>query len=150
MSQKEHEGIAEEVARRVLERLGTSGARTTELVSQELATALDELSSAQQYPYGVRESREQRIVVTANGRNSSGIVARLAGVIDEFRGDIRDISQTIVGDYFTMIFVVDIAGAASEGARFGHLKQRLSQVGADLGIHVVAMHDDILSAMHSV
>ena len=45
---------------------------------------------------------------------------------------------------------VDISGATSEGARFGQLKHRLSQVGEDLGVHVVAMHDDILTAMHSV
>ena len=49
-----------------------------------------------------------------------------------------------------MIFVVDISGATSQGARFKQLRQRLVQVGEELGIHVVAMHDDILSAMHGV
>lgn len=150
MNGREQEEIAEEIASRVLQRLGADGKDSAHLVSQEIAAALGHLPS----PNEVRQVRTtvhpQRIVITANGKNQSGVVARLANVIDEFRGDIRDISQTIVGDYFTMIFVVDISGATRDGARFGQLKQRLSQVGQDLGVHVVAMHDDILTAMHSV
>ena len=41
-------------------------------------------------------------------------------------------------------------GATSEGAQFDQLKMRLTQIGEDLGVHVVAIHDDILTAMHSV
>jgi len=151
MSDPNQEGIAEEIASRVLERLGTAGAQSAHLVSQEIAAALNHLPATTEQPRNSsRSAHPQRIVITANGRNGSGIVARLASAIDEFKGDIRDISQTIVDDYFTMIFVVDISGATSEGARFGQLKHRLSQVGEDLGVHVVAMHDDILTAMHSV
>ena len=49
-----------------------------------------------------------------------------------------------------MIFVVDIAGATRQGAKFGQLKNRLNEIGKAVGIHVVALHDDILTAMHSV
>ena len=41
-------------------------------------------------------------MLTATGRNQKGIVARLTTVIAELGGDILDISQTLVGDYFTM------------------------------------------------
>jgi predicted amino acid-binding ACT domain protein len=49
-----------------------------------------------------------------------------------------------------MLFVVDISGATRKGTTFVTLRERLREVGADLGIHVVAMHADILSAMHEV
>ena len=90
------------------------------------------------------------MVVTSHGRNRPGIVARVAAAIDEFEGDIRDLSQTIVGDYFTMLFVVDVRNAVREGAVFAQLRHRLEEVAKDLGVHVVVMHDDILSTMHSI
>jgi ACT domain-containing protein len=92
----------------------------------------------------------ERIVVSANGRNQSGIVARLTAIINDFEGDVRDISQTLVGDYFTMIIVVDIAGATRHGKHFSQLKERLQEAGQEIGVHVVALHDDLLSSMHSV
>ena len=154
MSLRDQESIAEEIANRVLNQLGEAGVDSAHLVSQEIAAALGEAPhSAPGAPEpgpAPRTAHPERVVITANGRNRSGIVAGLATAIDEFRGDIRDISQTIVGDYFTMIFVADISGATSEGAQFDQLKMRLTQIGEDLGVHVVAIHDDILTAMHSV
>jgi len=155
MSLKDQESIAEEIANRVLSQLGEAGADSAHLVSQEIAAALGASSPSQESPSNSGATRPrsvhpERVVISANGRNRSGIVARLATAIDEFRGDIRDISQTIVGDYFTMIFVADISGATSEGANFDQLKLRLTQIGEELGVHVVAIHDDILTAMHSV
>ena len=46
--------------------------------------------------------------------------------------------------------VVDISGGEPDGPRFLRLRERLKQVGEDLGVHVVVMHDDILSIMHSI
>lgn len=149
MSSRDPEQVAEEIAHRVIAQLGAAGADSVHLVGQEIAAALNTLPT--ETPTPTPHGRHpERVVITATGRNGSGIVAGLASAIDEFRGDIRDISQTIIGDYFTMIFVVDISGATSEGTRFDQLKHRLTQAGEQIGIHVVAMHDDILTAMHSV
>jgi ACT domain-containing protein len=151
MSSRDPEQVAEEIAHRVIAQLGAAGADSAHLVGQEIAAALNTLPTSTPAPTPTpRGPHPERVVITATGRNGSGIVAGLASAIDEFRGDIRDISQTIIGDYFTMIFVVDISGATSEGAQFDQLKHRLTQAGEQIGIHVVAMHDDILTAMHSV
>ena len=151
MSSRDPEQVAEEIAHRVIAQLGAAGADSAHLVGQEIAAALNTLpGAAPRSTTSPQAHHPARVVITATGRNGSGIVAGLASAIDEFRGDIRDISQTIIGDYFTMIFVVDIAGATSEGARFDQLKHSLTLAGEQLGIHVVAMHDDILTAMHSV
>ena len=148
MSLNQNEEVAEAIVTRVMQKLGPLNPETTQVVAQEVAAVLG------QNPVTSRPQRHQqqaeRVVVTANGRNRAGIVVRLATAIDEFAGDIRDISQTIVGEYFTMIIVVDISEATSQGSRFNTFKQRLSQIGDELGIHVVALHDDILAAMHSV
>jgi predicted amino acid-binding ACT domain protein len=48
------------------------------------------------------------------------------------------------------VIVVDISGATSQGTRFATLRQQLQHAADELGIHVVALHDDILSTMHAV
>ena len=141
--------LTEEIVTRVIQKLGPNNTEATRIVAQEVAAVL---ATAPQALGGQAQNapRPERVVVTANGRNRSGIVVRLATAIDEFHGDIRDISQTIVGEYFSMIIVVDISGATSQGSRFGQLRQRLKQIGEELGVHVVALHDDILTTMHTV
>lgn len=148
MSLNQNEEVAEAIVTRVMQKLGPLNPETTRVVAQEVAAVLGQnpVTSGPQ----AHQHQPERVVVTANGRNRAGIVVRLATAIDEFSGDIRDISQTIVGEYFTMIIVVDISEATSQGSRFNTFKQRLTQIGEELGIHVVALHDDILAAMHSV
>ena len=127
--------LTEEIVTRVIQKLGPNNPEATRIVAQEVAAVL---ATAPNALGGQAQSapRPERVVVTANGRNRSGIVVRLATAIDEFQGDIRDISQTIVGEYFSMIIVVDISGATSQGSRFGQLRQRLKQIGDELGVHV--------------
>lgn len=156
--------LAEQIALAVERRIGANDPAVGRIVAEELASALGPEAiktdaagpeaiapgAMSELPPAVAELGKSRIVVTSHGRNRSGIVARLAAAIDEFDGDIRDLSQTIVGDYFTMLFVIDLADAPSEGATFARLRQRLKNVAEDLGVHVVVMHDDILSTMHTI
>lgn len=153
MNGHNNEVLAEEIVTRVMQKLGPLGPDTTRVVAQEVTAVLASRGAGQPVPTTPVQS--ERVVVTANGNNRPGIVVRLATAIDEFAGDIRDISQTIVGnpetgEYFTMIIVVDISQATRQGSHFNTFKQRLQQIGTELGIHVVALHDDILAAMHGV
>ena len=58
-------------------------------------------------PAAAESRRGGRAVVTTTGKNQRGIVARIAQAIADAGGDIVDISQTLVSDYFTMIIIVD-------------------------------------------
>ena len=110
--------LATEVAAAVERRLGTTDPEIGRIVAQEIQGAMGLSQPQASRP----QTAASRIVVTAHGSNRPGVVAQLAAAIDEFEGDIRDLSQTIVGDYFTMLFVVDISEAMPEGARFGQLR----------------------------
>ncbi len=143
----EPERLAAEIARAVERRLGGSSPEIADAIAAELSLMLGGgADGVTKRPLG----DASRVVVTAHGLNRTGVVSRLASAIEEFDGDVRDLSQTIVGDYYTMLWVVDIRDAPSEGARFLRLRERLKEVGKDAGAHVVVMHDDILSAMHSI
>lgn len=96
------------------------------------------------------QSAKPRAVVTATGKNAPGIVARVSTVIAECGGDIQDISQTIIGEYFAMVIIVDLSGLPGKGLFFKELKERLLKAARDLRIEMVVMHEGILNSMHRV
>jgi len=91
--------------------------------------------------------RGPRAVVTTTGKNRRGIVANIAQAIAEAGGDIVDISQTLVSDYFTMIIVVDTSALALPLADF---KARLTRSVQALGAECVVMHEEIVNALQRV
>lgn len=96
------------------------------------------------------QRRTNRAIITTTGQNRTGIVARITQVIAECGGDILDISQTIVSDFFTMIIVVDIAALAAKGVTFRAFKEKLNQAAGELGVESMVMHEDILASMHRI
>jgi ACT domain-containing protein len=91
--------------------------------------------------------RGGRAVVTTTGKNQRGIVARIAQAIADAGGDIVDISQTLVSDYFTMIIIVD-TGALS--VSFAEFKTRLERTVAAAGAECLVMHEDVVNALQRV
>ncbi|HLK89110.1 MAG TPA: ACT domain-containing protein [Polyangia bacterium] len=91
--------------------------------------------------------RGPRAVITTTGKNQRGIVAKIAQAIAEAGGDIVDIAQTLVSDYFTMIIVVDTAGLEVSFAEF---KKRLTGAVSALGAECLVMHEEIVNALQRV
>ena len=89
----------------------------------------------------------RRAVLTTTGKNRRGIVAKMTQVIAEAGGDILDISQTLVSDYFTMIIVVDIARLE---ASFEEFKERVLEASRSLDVQTMMMHEDVMAALHRV
>ena len=91
--------------------------------------------------------RGGRAVVTTTGKNQRGIVAKIAQAIADAGGDIVDISQTLVSDYFTMIIIVDTGALAVSFAEF---KAKLERTVATAGAECLVMHEDIVNALQRV
>jgi ACT domain-containing protein len=91
--------------------------------------------------------RGGRAVVTTTGKNQRGIVAKIAQAIADAGGDIVDISQTLISDYFTMIIIVD-TGALS--VSFAEFKSRLERTVAAAGAECLVMHEDVVNALQRV
>jgi ACT domain-containing protein len=99
-------------------------------------------------PATTSESRRgARAVVTTTGKNQRGIVARIAQAIADTGGDIVDISQTLVSDYFTMIIIVDTAALSVSFAEF---KAKLERTVATAGAECLVMHEDVVNALQRV
>lgn len=99
------------------------------------------------YLHDEKQHARRRAVLTATGKNQKGVVAHLATLIAEHGGDILDISQTLVGGYFTMLLIVDISDLATP---FSALKQALAEAAQARGMQAILMHEDIVSSMHRV
>lgn len=88
-----------------------------------------------------------KAVITVTGKDSVGIIAKVATACAEFGANIVDISQSVLSDYFAMIMLADIDSLTVE---FSEFVDKLEAVGKanDLVIHT--MHEDIFNTMHHI
>jgi ACT domain-containing protein len=176
-SDDEARAVVRAVSRAVVGRLGDAGPQVIEAVVQEVLAALDGGAPAPKRassptvttPRGAvmlplangkptvdycaacveqeKARGRQRAVMTTTGRNSKGIVARVTARIAELGGDILDISQTLVGDYFTMIIVIDVGSLSVPFERF---QEDLQATVRELGCQAMLMHEDVMASLHRV
>ena len=89
----------------------------------------------------------KKALISVTGLDATGIIARVATKLYEMNINILDITQTILGGYFTMLMVVDLDGA---NRSFEEINQELEPVREELkmSIHIQLM--DIFDAMHRI
>jgi len=153
--------VAARVAEQILVRLGKTDASVVEKVAGEVLLALGSSPASAESTPGLppsadycssymeseRSRSRRKVVITSTGQNQKGVVAKLTAILAELGGDILDISQTLVGDYFTMLLIVDIAEMKVD---FAQLKTALSKTAEAMGIHVMLMHEDLVRSLHRV
>ena len=88
-----------------------------------------------------------KAVITVTGKDSVGIIAKVATACAEFGANIVDISQSVLSDYFAMIMLADIDSLTVEFSEFVDKLEALGKAN-DLVIH--AMHEDIFNTMHHI
>ena len=88
-----------------------------------------------------------KAVITVTGKDSVGIIARVAGVCAEHGANIQDITQTVLEDYFAMIMLADIDRL---NIPFSDFSDALAAVGIERGLDIRAMHEDIVNTMHHI
>ncbi|MGN1234649.1 MAG: ACT domain-containing protein [Christensenellaceae bacterium] len=88
-----------------------------------------------------------RAVVTVTGKDKQGIIAKVSTFLAEKNVNIEDISQTILGEYFAMIMLVDMSGASQSIAA---IAKECEEMGRSIGMSIRMQHEDIFNAMHSI
>ncbi|HHW54896.1 MAG: ACT domain-containing protein [bacterium] len=96
---------------------------------------------------GGQKSTGKRIIITVVGQDRIGIIAGVTNVLADARINILDISQTIMQEFFTMILVADMTESTVE---LGELKERLAKKGEELGVQILAQHEDAFRYMHRI
>ena len=90
---------------------------------------------------------DEHAVLTVLGVDRVGIVARLTGVLADYAVNIEDIRMALMDELFTMIALVDLAGAT---APFATIQAALHAVGEELGVQVLIQREEVFRAMHRV
>ena len=88
-----------------------------------------------------------KAVVTVIGRDTVGILAKVAAVCAEHNANILDVTQSVLSEMFTMIMVLDISGLNDS---FSDLQNALDKLGSDIGMKILTMHEDIFNSMHRI
>jgi ACT domain-containing protein len=88
-----------------------------------------------------------RAVVTVTGKDTKGIISKVSSFLAEKGVNIEDISQTILGEYFAMIMIVDMSEAKAE---LSVIAKDCAELGKQIGMSIYLQHEDIFNAMHSI
>jgi len=88
-----------------------------------------------------------KALISVTGLDATGIIARVATKLSEMNINILDITQTILGGYFTMMMVVDLDGA---GMDFASINEALQPVRDELKMAIHMQRMDIFDAMHRI
>ena len=91
------------------------------------------------------ETSSSRIVISVLGKNRPGIVAGVTRVLSDANVDIRDITQSIIDEIFTMTLLADMSASP---LRFDELQEQLACEGAALGVTVQMQREDVFNFMY--
>ena len=88
-----------------------------------------------------------KAVVTVVGHDAKGIIAKVSSKCAECGGNILEISQSVLKEYFAMIMVVEVNDLS---VPFSTLVEELKQLGKENGLDIRTMHEDIFNSMHRI
>lgn len=88
-----------------------------------------------------------KAVVTVVGKDKPGIIAGVSKTLAEHNINILDVSQTIMGDIFTMSMLVSLEELEGQ---FNALQDDLNTLGENLGVTIHTQREEIFDAMSKV
>jgi len=88
-----------------------------------------------------------RAVITVIGKDMVGILAKVSNRCADANVNILEVTQTVLRDLFAMIMLVDISAS---NLPFETLSASLKKDGAEMGLSIHVMHEDIFNSMHRI
>ena len=88
-----------------------------------------------------------KVILTSFGMNHPGIVAGVTQSLSKANVDITDLSQKLMGEFYTMIIILDISNSPKDLA---DIQNDLNIVAEELKIKIYLQHEDLFRYMHRV
>ncbi|MBQ6456482.1 MAG: ACT domain-containing protein [Mogibacterium sp.] len=89
--------------------------------------------------------KQENAVLTVVGKNHIGILAGVATAVAEANGNVIEVSQKVMDDFFTMNMLIDVTDLS---CTIHQLEENIKASLPETEVHL--MHDNIFSAMHSI
>ena len=88
-----------------------------------------------------------KAVITVVGKDTVGILAKVAGKCAQYNVNVIEVSQTVLQEMFCMIMICDISAISVEFIRFS---EAMEELGREMGMRIHTMHEDIFESMHHI
>ena len=88
-----------------------------------------------------------KCVISVRGKDTTGIVAEVAVTLHECGANIDDISQTLLGDIFSMTMIVTLN---LDVADFNEVQERLREAGDKIGVQITLQREDVFQMMYKI
>lgn len=88
-----------------------------------------------------------KVIISVVGKDTVGIIAAICTYLAKHNGNILDISQTIVKEYFNMLMIID---GSKMDVSFGEMVESLDKIGEELGMSIKCQREEIFTKMHRV
>ncbi len=93
------------------------------------------------------DANSGRVILTSFGVNHPGIIYNITKLLSEFECDIRDLSQKILDEFYTMIMIIDISNSPKE---LKEIQEELNKVASNMKIKIYLQHEDVFRYMHRI
>ena len=88
-----------------------------------------------------------QVVLTIVGKDKVGITARVTNALAELNINIININQNIMQGFFNMVLIADMEGA---NVTLADARQRMVQLGEEIGVEIRLQSEEIFAAMHRI
>ena len=88
-----------------------------------------------------------QVVLTIVGKDKVGITARVTNALAEMNINIININQNIMQGFFNMVLIADMEGA---NVTLADARQRMVQLGEEIGVEIRLQSEEIFTAMHRI
>ena len=85
-----------------------------------------------------------KAILTVIGKDKVGIIAGVSSELQKLNINILDVNQTIMGEFFTMIMMLDLKLSNN------NYKNILELKGKELGVEVKIQREEIFNSMYTV
>ena len=131
------------ITQQVIAELGDKA--TPDLVKEVVSQAINK---ADFIPSVIIDDKSSgKVILTSFGMNHPGIVSGVTQVLSEAGCDIEDISQKLMGGFYTMIMMLDITNSSKD---LTELQNDLTNTAEKLKVKIYLQHEDLFRYMHRV
>ena len=88
-----------------------------------------------------------QVVLTIVGKDKVGITAKVTNALAEMNINIININQNIMQGFFNMVLIADMEGS---NVTLADARQRMVQLGEEIGVEIRLQSAEIFAAMHRI
>ncbi len=88
-----------------------------------------------------------QVILTSFGLNKPGVIAAITTALSNANCDISDLSQKLMGDFFTMIMIVNLS---SSELSIDQIQSEMKKISEEMKIKIILQHEEIFRAMHRI